>query len=48
MVLLIRDLDNPFGYYDKATQSDEVSLKPIHDLLWRIKARVEHPAGWRS
>lgn len=36
MVLLIRDLDNPFGYYEKETYADEVSLKPLFDLEKRI------------
>jgi hypothetical protein len=48
MVCLIRDLDNPFGYYEKATQSDEVSLKPVDDLLLRLKARLAHPGGWSN
>ena len=36
MVLLIRDLDNPFGYYEKEKYADEVSLKPLFDLEKRI------------
>jgi hypothetical protein len=36
MVLLIRDLDNPFGYYEKESFADEVSLKPLFDLEKRI------------
>ena len=36
MVMLIRDLDNPFGYYEKETFADEVSLKPLFDLEKRI------------
>ncbi len=36
MVLLIRDLDNPFGYYEKENYADEVSLKPLFDLEKRI------------
>ncbi len=32
LILLIRDLDNPFDYYSK-TSSEDVSLKPIEDLL---------------
>jgi hypothetical protein len=36
MVLLIRDLDNPFGYYEKENFADEVSLKPLLDLEKRI------------
>lgn len=36
MVLLIRDLDNPFGYYDDEALSEEVSLKPISDVSKRL------------
>jgi hypothetical protein len=36
MVLLIGDLDNPFGYYEKESFADEVSLKPLLDLKKRI------------
>jgi len=36
MVMLIRDLDNPFGYYEKENYADEVSLKPLLDLEKRI------------
>ena len=32
LILLIRDLDNPFGYYQKGS-SEDVSLKPIEDLV---------------
>lgn len=32
MFLLIKDLDNPFDYYEKGESGTEVSLKPIHDL----------------
>ncbi len=36
MVMLIKDLDNPFGYYEKENFADEVSLKPLLDLEKRI------------
>jgi predicted membrane chloride channel (bestrophin family) len=36
MVMLIKDLDNPFGYYEKENYADEVSLKPLFDLERRI------------
>ena len=36
MVQLIKDLDNPFGYYKKENFADEVSLKPLFDLEKRI------------
>ena len=34
LLLLIRDLDNPFGYYDQSSGED-VSLKPLEDLMHR-------------
>lgn len=36
MVLLIRELDNPFAYYEKDNYADEVSLKPLIDLQQRL------------
>jgi predicted membrane chloride channel (bestrophin family) len=40
--LLIRDLDNPFGYYDAAS-SEDVSLKPLADTAFRLRsAASEH------
>ncbi|MEI6690563.1 MAG: hypothetical protein WCL07_02320 [bacterium] len=41
MVLLIRDLDNPFAYYEKENLADEVSLKPLLDLENRIPHELE-------
>lgn len=41
MVMLIRDLDNPFGYYEKENYADEVSLKPLLDLLERIPSNLK-------
>jgi hypothetical protein len=35
MLLLIQDLDNPFGFYEKSS-SEDVSLKPIEDFLKRM------------
>ena len=40
--LLIRDLDNPFGYYEGGSAED-VSLKPIQDAWARLK-RLNAPA----
>ena len=40
IIALIRDLDNPFGYYEKSS-SEDVSLKPIQDALQRIKSELE-------
>jgi predicted membrane chloride channel (bestrophin family) len=36
LLLLIRDLDNPFGYYDSSSGED-VSLKPVEDTVRRLK-----------
>lgn len=36
MVFLIRDLDNPFGYYEKENFAEEISLKPLLDLEKRL------------
>jgi predicted membrane chloride channel (bestrophin family) len=35
LLLLIRDLDNPFGYYDHSSGED-VPLKPVEDALGRL------------
>ena len=35
LLLLIRDLDNPFGYYERASGED-VSLKPLADASTRL------------
>lgn len=35
LLMLIRDLDNPFGYYERSSGED-VSLKPIEDLIGRL------------
>lgn len=37
LLLLIRDLDNPFGYYDRRSGED-VSLKPLEDTAGRLEA----------
>ena len=39
--LLIRDLDNPFGYYEGASVED-VSLKPLEDVLSRLREIEGH------
>jgi hypothetical protein len=36
--MLIRDLDNPFGYYEQSS-SEDVSLNPLEDVAVRL-ARV--------
>ena len=35
IILLIEDIDNPFGYYD-STSTQDVSLKPIDDAVERL------------
>lgn len=35
LLMLIRDLDNPFGYYDPGS-SEDVSLKPLEDTVHRL------------
>lgn len=37
MLALIKDLDNPFSYYEKGSGED-VSLKPLNDAMERIRA----------
>jgi len=39
LLLLIRDLDNPFGYYEGGSGED-VSLKPLTDTIARIESLV--------
>jgi predicted membrane chloride channel (bestrophin family) len=39
MVLLIKDLDNPFGYYQEENLSEDVSLGPILDVVNRLKLK---------
>jgi hypothetical protein len=40
LILLIRDLDNPFGYYENGSAED-VSLKPLEDFTARIQVLIE-------
>ncbi|VVB75592.1 Uncharacterised protein [Candidatus Tiddalikarchaeum anstoanum] len=37
MLVLIKDLDNPFEYPDSGETKTEVSLKPLYDLAERVK-----------
>lgn len=39
MVMLIKDLDNPFGYYKEENLSADVSLRPIQEVIDRIKQK---------
>jgi len=41
LLRLIHDLDNPFGYYEKDSHND-VSLKPIEDVIFRIHEKIEN------
>jgi predicted membrane chloride channel (bestrophin family) len=41
MIYFIKDLDNPFGYNDKDSLVEEVSLKPILDSQKRIEMYLE-------
>lgn len=40
LIFLIRDLDNPFGYYE-GNSSEDVSLKPIDEALEDVKYKIE-------
>ncbi|MCF8054127.1 MAG: hypothetical protein K9K75_02770 [Deltaproteobacteria bacterium] len=39
MILLIKDMDNPFDYVDGKEQGTEVSLKPIRDFQLRFEQK---------
>jgi hypothetical protein len=39
LILLIRDLDNPFGYYERSSGED-VSLKPLEDAIADFRNRT--------
>lgn len=41
MLLLIKQLDNPFDYYTNASGADEVSLMPLDEVIRRSKPLVE-------
>jgi hypothetical protein len=41
LIMLIRDLDNPFGQYEKSS-SEDVSLKPLEDFIARMQLRPEN------
>lgn len=40
MLILIKDLDNPFDYYEGSVAS-RVSLKPLHDTKARLDERLK-------
>ncbi|RPJ56909.1 MAG: hypothetical protein EHM24_29985 [Acidobacteria bacterium] len=43
MIALIKDLDNPFGYYERrgAGSTQDVSLKPVRETVARLRALCE-------
>jgi hypothetical protein len=43
LLMLIRDLDNPFGYYER-TSGEDVSLKPVQDTAARLALVAEREA----
>ncbi|HET8944671.1 MAG TPA: hypothetical protein VFO59_07810, partial [Dehalococcoidia bacterium] len=40
LIMLIRDLDNPFNYADDDAEAVEVSIKPIVDIDTKLRARA--------
>jgi hypothetical protein len=42
LILLIHDLDNPFGYHE-AGSNEDVSLKPLEDVVARLDRRLNEP-----
>ena len=42
LIILIRDLDNPFGYYE-ASSAEDVSLHPLEDFIARLQSVVAVP-----
>jgi hypothetical protein len=43
MLVLIKQLDNPFDYYSKSRGVDEVSLMPLDEVIRRIEPIVKNP-----
>jgi hypothetical protein len=41
MIFLIKDLDNPFDYAGDHEESNEVSLKPLHDIKSSLEEELE-------
>lgn len=41
MIFLIKDLDNPFDYVESAEGGNEVSLKPLDDLIDRVGKKCD-------
>ena len=38
-ICLVRDLDNPFGYYE-SDSTEDVSLKPLDDLIDKLTKAI--------
>jgi predicted membrane chloride channel (bestrophin family) len=47
LLMLIRDLDNPFGYYERHSGED-VSLKPLEDAARRLAEIADAEASPRA
>jgi hypothetical protein len=45
MILLIKALDNPFNYAEHEDSINNVSLKPLHDLMKRVGAEQSSESG---
>lgn len=45
MIYLIKDLDNPFGYYAKDSLSENVSLLPVENTSIRLEQMVNSMGG---
>ena len=43
LLLLIHDLDNPFGYYEAGSSNEDVSLKPLENVVARLDRRLNEP-----
>ncbi|MCX9082546.1 MAG: hypothetical protein OIN83_10155 [Candidatus Methanoperedens sp.] len=41
MIVLIKDLDNPFEFYVKERGTDEISLKPLNDFRQRLDEKIK-------
>jgi len=47
LLLLIRGLDSPFGYYD-LDSGEDVSLKPLEDTVRRLEPMAHAEAGSKT
>ena len=44
MILLIKDLDNPFEYSENGERGTEIPLKPLHDVASKLNDAVQNRA----